>query len=142
MEPRGTPLILLGSRPDTPGLHGPDDLQLARTIAGFRRCSLDRFALVLGFVAGTASTFAFIPQVMKIWRERDCAAISLKMYVLRLLGFVLWLAYGFALGSVPLVTFNTLSLLLGGAILVFKLQSLGCFPDPKQRFCSREQVTS
>jgi len=97
---------------------------------------LDRFALVLGFVAGTVSTAAFVPQVVKIWRERDCAAISLKMYVWRLVGFVLWLAYGIALGSIPLVTFNTLSILLGGAILIFKLQSLGCFPDPKGRFCS------
>ena len=101
---------------------------------------MDVYALVLGFVAGTVSTVSFVPQVVKIWRERDCAAISLKMYVWRLVGFVLWLAYGVALGSVPLVTFNTLSILLGGAILVFKLQSLGCFPDPKRRFCSGEQV--
>lgn len=64
------------------------------------------------------------------------------MYVLRLVGFVLWLAYGFALGSVPLVTFNLLSLVLGGAILVFKLQALGCFPDPKGRFCSDGQTAS
>jgi MtN3 and saliva related transmembrane protein len=103
---------------------------------------LDHFALVLGFAAGTVSTFAFVPQVVKIWRERDCTAISLKMYAWRIIGFVLWLVYGIALGSVPLVTFNTLSILLGGAILVFKLQSLGCFPDPKRRFCSGEQAAS
>jgi MtN3 and saliva related transmembrane protein len=103
---------------------------------------LDGFALVLGFVAGSISTLAFVPQVMKIWHERNCAAISLKMYIWRLIGFVLWLAYGLALGSLPLVTFNTLSILLGGAILIFKLQSLGCFPDPKRRFRGDEQVTT
>ena len=93
--------------------------------------------LILGLVAGCVSTYAFIPQVLKIWRERDCVAISLKMYVLRLAGFVLWLGYGAALGSVPLVFFNLLNLVLGGAILVFKLQAIGLCPDPSGRFCEQ-----
>ncbi len=36
--------------------------------------------------------------------------------------FVLWLAYGFALGSIPLIAFNILNLLLGGTVLVLKLR--------------------
>lgn len=97
---------------------------------------------MLGLVAGTTSTLAFVPQVLKIWRERDCAAISLKMYAFRMLGFALWLAYGVALGSLPLVGFNILNLLLGGVILVFKLQALGCCPDPKRWFAADEQAVS
>ena len=97
------------------------------------------FPLALGLVAGCVSTYAFVPQVLKIWRERDCLAISLKMYVLRLAGFVLWLAYGAALGSVPLIVFNLLNLVLGGAILVFKLQALGMCPDPNGRFRREER---
>ena len=97
------------------------------------------FPLALGLVAGCVSTYAFVPQVLKIWRERDCLAISLKMYVLRLAGFVLWLAYGAALGSVPLIVFNLLNLVLGGAILVFKLQALGMCPHPKGRFRMEER---
>ena len=77
---------------------------------------------ILGLVAGCCSTFAFVPQVLKIWREGDTDAISLRMYVMRVAGFVLWLAYGFALGSVPLVVFNVLNLLLGGMILALKLR--------------------
>lgn len=95
---------------------------------------MSHFPLLLGLVAGCLSTYAFVPQVLKIWRERDCVAISLRMYVLRLIGFVLWLGYGAALGSVPLIVFNLLNLGLGGAILVFKLQALGLCPDPKGRF--------
>jgi MtN3 and saliva related transmembrane protein len=75
-----------------------------------------------GMVAGCCSTAAFVPQVLKIWREGDTNAISLRMYVLRDLGFVLWLAYGLALRSTPLVVFNILSLLLGGTILALKLR--------------------
>jgi MtN3 and saliva related transmembrane protein len=42
------------------------------------------------------------------------------MYLLRVAGFILWLAYGFALGSAPLIAFNILNLLLGGTVLVLK----------------------
>ncbi len=98
---------------------------------------MGHFPLILGLVAGCVSTYAFVPQVLKIWRERDCVAISLKMYVLRLVGFVLWLGYGAALGSVPLIFFNLLNLVLGGAILVFKLQAIGVCPDPRGRFCQQ-----
>src|SRR5215212_6067790 len=76
----------------------------------------------VGMVAGCCSTVAFVPQVLKIRREGDTRAISARMYVLRNLGFVLWLAYGLALGSVPLVVFNVVSLLLGGTILALKLR--------------------
>jgi MtN3 and saliva related transmembrane protein len=103
---------------------------------------LSNFPLVLGLIAGCVSTYAFVPQVLKIWRERDCVAISLKMYALRLIGFVLWLAYGILLGSVPLVVFNLLNVLLGGAILVFKLQALGLCPDPKGRFRPTHRATA
>ena len=97
---------------------------------------MSHFPLILGFVAGCVSTYAFVPQVLKIWRERDCLAISLRMYVLRQVGFLLWLGYGAALGSIPLVFFNLLNLVLGGVILVFKLQAVGICPDPKGRFCA------
>ena len=40
-----------------------------------------------------------MPQVLKIWREGDTNAISLRMYVMRVAGFVLWLAYGFAVSG-------------------------------------------
>jgi MtN3 and saliva related transmembrane protein len=100
----------------------------------WRKLVLTHFPLVLGFIAGCVSTYAFVPQVLKIWRERDCVAISLKMYLLRLAGFALWLVYGIALGSLPLIFFNLLNLLLGGAILVFKLQAVGLCPDPKGWF--------
>ena len=77
---------------------------------------------VLGLVAGCCSTAAFVPQVLKIWREGDTRAISLRMYVMRVAGFALWLAYGFALGSLPLIVFNVLNLLLGGTVLALKVR--------------------
>ena len=79
-------------------------------------------ATIVGVVAGCCSTLPFVPQVLKIRREGDTRAISARMYVLRNAGFVLWLAYGLALGGGPLVAFNVVSLLLGGTVLVLKLR--------------------
>jgi MtN3 and saliva related transmembrane protein len=75
---------------------------------------------LLGLAAGCCTAYAFVPQVLKIWREGDTRAISVRMYVLRVAGFILWLAYGVALGSMPLIAFNILNLLLGGTVLVLK----------------------
>jgi MtN3 and saliva related transmembrane protein len=80
------------------------------------------YTVIVGLVAGTCSTFAFVPQVVKIWRDGDTDAISLKMYILRVTGFVLWLGYGFVLGSMPLILFNLISIGLGGTILYLKVR--------------------
>lgn len=80
---------------------------------------------ILGLIAGCCTTFGYVPQVLKIWREGDAQAISTRMFVLRVAGLFLWLGYGFALSSLPLIIFNVLSLLLAGTILVLKLRSSG-----------------
>jgi MtN3 and saliva related transmembrane protein len=78
--------------------------------------------IVIGLIAGCCTTFGYVPQVLKIWREGDTRAISMRMYFLRIAGLLLWLGYGFALGSLPLIIFNILSLLLAGTVLVLKLR--------------------
>lgn len=78
---------------------------------------------ILATIAGILSTASFVPQVLKAWRERDTAAISKRMYMVTVTAFVLWSAYGFLIGAVPLIVFNLLSLVLSGTILVLKLRN-------------------
>jgi MtN3 and saliva related transmembrane protein len=81
------------------------------------------FALnVLGFVAGVLTTAAFIPQVLKIRRTRSARDISLGMYTAFTTGVVLWLVYGVALGSTPIIVANVFTLVLALAVLVMKLR--------------------
>jgi MtN3 and saliva related transmembrane protein len=80
-------------------------------------------ATVLGIVAGLCSTASFIPQVLKAWREGDTGAISLKMYCVTVTAFVLWTAYGFLIGSLPVIVFNALSLCLAATILFLKIRN-------------------
>jgi MtN3 and saliva related transmembrane protein len=77
---------------------------------------------VLGFVAGVLTTAAFIPQVLKIWKTRSARDISLGMYTAFTSGVVLWLAYGLALGSMPIIVANVFTLVLALAVLVMKLR--------------------
>lgn len=80
-------------------------------------------AIVIGTLAGLCSTGSFIPQVIKAWRENDTAAISKRMYVVTVTAFSLWIAYGIMIASIPIVVFNTASLLLSGAVLALKVRS-------------------
>jgi MtN3 and saliva related transmembrane protein len=78
---------------------------------------------VLATIAGILSTSSFVPQVVKAWRERDTRAISKHMYMVTVTAFVLWSAYGYLIGSWPMMVFNVLSLILSATILVFKIRN-------------------
>ena len=68
---------------------------------------------------------SFVPQAVKIIREQDASSVSLRMYIVTVIGFALWSAYGFLLHSWPLVASNLVSLGLSSLILMLKL----CFRD-------------
>jgi MtN3 and saliva related transmembrane protein len=80
------------------------------------------FINAVGVAAALCSMASFVPQVVKIWRERDASSVSLRMYVVTVLGFTLWTAYGFLLKSWPLIGSNLISLALSAAILGLKLR--------------------
>ncbi len=77
---------------------------------------------VPGFLAGALTTVAFVPQVLKILKTRSARDISLGMYTVFTSGVALWLVYGIALGSMPIVIANVLTLVLALAVLLMKLR--------------------
>ena len=76
----------------------------------------------VGVAAALCSMGSFLPQVIKIWRERDASSVSLHMYVVTVTGFALWSLYGVLLGSLPLIGSNLVSLCLAATILVLRLR--------------------
>lgn len=87
----------------------------------------------VGTAAALCSMSSFLPQVLKIAREKDASSVSLRMYVVTVAGFSLWLAYGVLLKSWPLIGSNLVSLLLSGAVLALKLKygsGEGAKPSP------------
>jgi MtN3 and saliva related transmembrane protein len=73
---------------------------------------------LLGAVAGFCTTFAFVPQLIKIQKQggRD---LSYGMLAFYLIGVLLWLAYGMFLRAPSVILTNTAtSLLIVLAILM------------------------
>ena len=83
---------------------------------------MNDFTNIVGFIAAIFTTFAFVPQVIKVWRTRSTVDISLSMYSLFTLGVALWLAYGILLDAWPIIRANIVTLLLTGAVLVMKVK--------------------
>jgi MtN3 and saliva related transmembrane protein len=59
---------------------------------------------------------------LKAWRSADREAISKRTYLVASAAYALWIVHGVMIGSVPIIVFNALALLLGLAILVLKLR--------------------
>ena len=77
---------------------------------------------VMGYVAGTCTTLAFLPQVFRTWSTRSTDDISLGMFSLMVFGIALWLLYGIAVGDWPLILADGVSLILAATILALKLR--------------------
>jgi len=78
------------------------------------------FADVIGTGAALCSMASFVPQIVKIVRERDASAVSLRMYAVTVTGFSLWIAYGVLTKAWPVMAANTVCLVLSAAILALK----------------------
>ena len=77
-------------------------------------------ANVVGTGAALCSMTSFVPQIAKIWRERDASSVSLRMYAVTVTGFSLWIAYGVLIGSWPVAGANAVCLVLSATILALK----------------------
>lgn len=80
------------------------------------------FINILGFTAATLTTFAFLPQVLQVWRSRSTKDISLPMLVTFIAGITLWLVYGLLVKAAPIYIANGVTLILNLTILRFKLK--------------------
>lgn len=82
---------------------------------------MDAITLV-GFVAGTLTTVAYVPQVIRSWRLKETRDISLTMLVLYAVGVSLWLVYGIGMDSLPIIAANGISLVLILVLLGIKIR--------------------
>ncbi len=76
----------------------------------------------LGFVAGATMTVGFLPQVIRVYQLKSAHEISLLFTILFIIGLVFWLSYGIASGLLPIILWNSITLVLGVALLFAKLK--------------------
>jgi MtN3 and saliva related transmembrane protein len=79
---------------------------------------------IIGYLAALLTTFSFLVQAIQSWRTRDLSGISVGMYSMFTLGVALWLIYGIAIESWPLIVTNALTFLFALSILLMKLKQM------------------
>src|ERR1700687_4310855 len=79
----------------------------------------DTWITIAGSAGGFCTTFAYVPQVLKIWRQggRD---LSYGMLGLYLLGVILWLIYGILVHAQAVVVTNFATAILIGIATILK----------------------
>ncbi len=80
------------------------------------------FAEYLGLLAGLFTTFALIPQIMRIYKLKSAREISVIYNLGLFIGLILWLVYGILLDLVPVMVWNIIGLVLTGLLLLAKLK--------------------
>jgi MtN3 and saliva related transmembrane protein len=71
-------------------------------------------------MAGLLTTAANVQQVWKIYQNRSAEGLSFRMLVTLGSGLALWVIYGFASQSAPIIVANIAGFHLFGALVVMK----------------------
>jgi MtN3 and saliva related transmembrane protein len=77
---------------------------------------------IVGTAAGILTTVSFLPQVIKTYRSRSAADLSLGMFSLFTLGVFLWTVYGIGISKPPIYIANGITLALAGSLLFAKFR--------------------
>ena len=74
---------------------------------------------LIGFIAAFCTTFAFLPQVIKVWKTKQTKDLSLRMYTVMFIGICLWFVYGLRINSLSIILANIVTGFLVFTILVY-----------------------
>ena len=67
---------------------------------------------LIAYLAGMLTTIAFIPQVWRVWRVQNIQGVSFNMYIIFVLGTLLWVVYGYVKDIYSIAIFNGLKFIL------------------------------
>jgi MtN3 and saliva related transmembrane protein len=76
----------------------------------------------LGFLAGTLTTFSFLPQVIKTYQTKRADDFNLGFMLLFTVGLIFWNIYGIMMGEWPIIAANSVTLVLNLVLLAMKLK--------------------
>ena len=77
---------------------------------------------IIGTIAATLTTIAFLPQAIKVIKTKHTKDIALGMYIILITGISLWLVYGILIHRWPIIISNLVTFILASIILVYKLK--------------------
>lgn len=83
---------------------------------------MTEYSEIIGSIAATLTTLCFVPQVIKVVKEKNTSSISLSMYVAFSAGVFLWLIYGIMIDKAPIIIANIVTLTFSLIIVFMKIK--------------------
>ena len=74
----------------------------------------------LGLLAGLLTTFALVPQIIRVYKLKSAKEISLLFNSFMLIGVIIWLVYGILRGLASLIIWNAIGTVFNGWLLYAK----------------------
>lgn len=74
----------------------------------------------IGYFGSFLTSITFIPQVYKSWQSKSVGDLSIWMILIVVTSTLVWLVYGFAIHSGPVIVANLVVLSLTLVLLYFK----------------------
>jgi MtN3 and saliva related transmembrane protein len=73
----------------------------------------------LGYLGSFLTSITFIPQVYKAWQTKSAGDLSRWMMIIVVTSAAIWLTYGIAIQSGPVIVANSVVLVLSLVLLYF-----------------------
>jgi Uncharacterized conserved protein len=77
---------------------------------------------LIGIAAGILTSVSMLPQLIKIFREKNVEDLSLVMILVLLSGIGCWIYYGFLRKDNPIIYTNSFAFLLNSILLVLRFR--------------------
>jgi MtN3 and saliva related transmembrane protein len=78
--------------------------------------------LIIGLVAASLTTFAFLPQSIKAIKSKHTGDLSLITLVMLEIGIIIWIIYGYLDKDIPLIAANCVSFFFITITLILKIK--------------------
>lgn len=79
-----------------------------------------QFVDILGLAAAIITTFTFLPQVIKVWKEKSAKNVSSMMFIIAITNEILWIGYGILRNDWIIIFTNAVLMIMAILILYFK----------------------
>ncbi|GGH04090.1 hypothetical protein GCM10007415_45390 [Parapedobacter pyrenivorans] len=77
------------------------------------------YETIIGIAAGTFTSAAMLPQLIKVIKTKETADLSITMICVLITGVSLWVYYGFLQNEIPIILSNAFSVLVNLTLLIF-----------------------
>lgn len=78
--------------------------------------------LLIGLIAASLTTFAFLPQSIRAIKTKHTKDLSLITLIMLEIGVIVWIIYGALISDIPLLSANIISFVFMTITLYLKLK--------------------